>query len=150
MNKDIKINPFCSAMAGIKALHFIDIKSVSSILPSGEGCVLTLKSGKSWSQIHFKKASAESVPDGNAYLHTVETTVPGKGENDVSDLMTMTEGRYVIRITDNNGIKWIVGDEEEGLRMNIKDSTDGSADGETGYTVTFSGHSLWAQMKLNP
>ena len=42
MNKDIKINPFCSAMAGIKALHFIDIKSVSSILPSGEGCVLTL------------------------------------------------------------------------------------------------------------
>lgn len=146
MNKNIQKNPFCSAMAGIKTLHYIDIKNIATFFPSGDGLAVTLKAHTSWTQVQFTQASCDVKPDGDAFLHTINATVPGKGTMSARDLMELRYGRYLVRVTDNNGVRWMCGDTDEGLQLSYEEVNEGSADGETAYRITISGLSMWPQM----
>lgn len=133
-------------MAGIKTLHYIDIKSVESLLPSGEGLAATLVQDAAWSQVLFSKASCDSQEEGDVFKHTVNATVPGKGTVKPRDLMELRYGRYLVKAKDNNGVSWLIGDTDEGLRFSFEEVNEGTAEGETAYNIVFSGLSIWPQM----
>lgn len=135
-------------MAGIKTLHYIDIKDIASLLPLGERLDVHLSQGAAWSQIFFSSATCNSEQDGNVFQHTVEATVPGKGTVSPRDLLEMYYGRYMVKVVDNNGLWWLVGDNEEGLRFTFQDTNDGTADGDTSYKLVFTGLSIWPQMQM--
>lgn len=134
-------------MAGIKTLHYVDIKKVATFMPSGEGMSITLAQGAAWSKVLFSEASCNTVLEGDAFSHIVNATVPGKGKVSARDLMELCYGRYIVKATDNNGVSWLIGDTEEGLRFAFEDVNEGTAEGETAYRLTFSGLSMWPQMK---
>lgn len=136
-------------MAGIKTLHYIDIKNITRFHPTGEGVTVTLIQSAVWSQVRFSSARCDTVPEGDAFRHTIEATVPGKGTVSMRDLIELRYGRYLVRVTDNNGIQWICGDDEDGLRFSFEDINEGNPNGETSYNLAFSGLSVWPQMKLN-
>ena len=133
-------------MSGIKTLQYIDIKSVESLLPSGEGLAVTLAQGAAWSKVHFSTTTNNTQQEGDAFSHTIEATVPGKGTVSPRDLMELRYGRYLVNIVDNNGLSWLCGDMEEGLRFSFEEVNEGTAEGETAYKLTFSGLSLWPDM----
>lgn len=148
MEKNLEKNPFCSAMAGVKTLHYIDIKNVVKTTPKEDGWSVTLAAGHYWSRIHFTTAQTTTQSEGECYRHTVETKLPAKGALAVRDIMALERGRYLVRVTDNNGVRWLMGDKTAPMRLTVTDSNDGNADGETAYKLTFSGLSQWPQMKI--
>lgn len=135
-------------MAGIKTLHYIDVDNVTSQRPSGDGWSVTLASGHEWKQIHFSQVQAATEREGGCYRHSVEATVPGKGSVSARDLLTLEQGRYLVRATDNNGVQWLIGDTESPLRLTVTDTHGGTPQEETAYRLTFSGISLWPQMRI--
>ncbi len=149
MEKNLEKNPFCSAMAGVKTLHYVDIKNVATMTPTEDGWNVTLASGHYWSRIHFKNAKVNTESVGECYRHTVEVTVPAKGGVPVRDLMTLERGRYLVRVTDNNGVKWLMGDTTAPMRMTMKDNNDGSPEGETAYNIAFSALTAFPQMMMS-
>ena len=135
-------------MAGVKLLHYVDVKNVTSQTPNGDGWTVVLKSGHYWSRIHFATAKIDSESDGEAYRHTVEIALPAKGGVAARDLMALERGRYLVRATDNNGVQWLMGDTEAPLRLTVQDNNDGTAEGSTAYNLLFSGLTQWPQMKI--
>ena len=148
MEKNIEKNPFCSAMAGTKTLHYIDVKNITSMIPKNDGWNVSLRSGHDWKRIHFSKCKTGTSTDGETYKHTAEATIPAKGNMSVRDIMVLERGRYVIKITDNNGIQWLMGDTTAPMRMSVTDTNGGSPNEETGYLIVFSGVSAWPQMRI--
>lgn len=135
-------------MAGVKLLHYIDIKNVVSSTPSGDGWKVTLKNGHYWSRIHFSSATPNSESEGECYRHTIDVALPGKGAVAVRDIMALERGRYLVRVTDNNGVQWLIGDTETPLRMKVQDTNDGTPSGATAYNITISGLTQWPQMRI--
>ena len=135
-------------MAGIKTLHYIDKDSITSMNPYGEGWNIVLGNGKSWCRIQFSACKAETQDEGSMYRHTVEAAIPAKGGMSARDLMELQQGRYVVKVIDYNGNEWLVGDKACPMRLTVTDENGGTPDGETAYTLTFSGLSVWPQMIL--
>jgi len=148
MEKNIEKNTFCSAMAGVKKLQYIDVKNVKSLMPHLDGWRLLLKEGHYLSRVSFHETKVHTLPDGNAYTHTVEAAIPAKGGVAARDLMRMEQGRYLVIVTDNNSKLWLLGDTEEPLRASVSDSNEGTAGEFTGYRLTFSGTTQWPQMQV--
>lgn len=148
MEKELNQNEFCSAMAGVKLLHYVDVKNVDSQTPNGDGWTVVLKNGHYWRRIHFSTAKVGCNEEGDAYRHTLEVALPGKGAVAVRDIMTLERGRYLVRVTDNNGVKWLMGDTETPMRMKVSDNNDGTPDGTTAYNLTITGLTQWPQMKV--
>lgn len=134
-------------MAGVKTLHYTDVKSIATMTPTADGWSVTLSNGHYWRRIHFTRVKAETVSEGECYRHTVEAVLPAKGGVAARDIMALERGRYLVRGTDNNGVRWLMGDNTAPMRLKVTDTNDGTADGETAYTLTFSGLSQWPQMK---
>lgn len=109
---------------------------------------VTLASNHTWKRIDFSNATAESTPEGVVFNHVVDVTINSKGNESVRDLMTLSQGRYMVRVTDNNGVKWLKGTKETPLRMSITELNDGIATGETNYKLTFQGLCVWPEMKI--
>ena len=135
-------------MAGIKTLHYVDIKSVSDMTPTADGWNVTLSSGHDWKRIHFSQCKAETLSEGDFYRHSVEATIPAKGGLAARDIMELERGRYLVRITDNNGIRWLMGDTTAPMRFKVEDINNGNPASETAYRLTFSGLNAWPQMKI--
>lgn len=135
-------------MAGIKTLHYVDIKNVSDMTPTADGWNVTLSSGHYWSRIYFAEAKAETKSEGDCYRHTVEASIPAKGGVTARDIMALERGRYLVRITDNNGIRWLMGDTTAPMRVTVTDINGGTPEEETAYRLTFSGLNAWPQMKV--
>lgn len=148
MEKELKKNHFCSAMAGVKLLHYVDVKNVVSQKPSGDGWNVILKNNHYWSRIHFSKVKVGTDEEGESYRHTIEAHLPGKDAVAARDLMKLQRGRYLVRVTDNNGVQWLVGDTTTALHLAVRDENEGEAVSETAYILTFSGLTQWPQMIL--
>lgn len=148
MEKNIEKNTFCSAMAGVKLLHYVDVKNVKSLTPYMDGWKLRLNEGHYTSRVNFNEVKVQTVPEGNAYTHTVEVAIPAKGGVAARDLMRMEQGRYIVLVTDNKNKVWLLGDTEEPMKVAVTDSNEGTADAFTGYRLTFTGTTQWPQMQL--
>lgn len=135
-------------MAGIKTLHYVDIKNVESMMPTTDGWSVTLATGHDWKQIQFADAKANTESDGEIYKHTVEATLPAKGDLSVRDLMVLERGRYLVRVTDNNGVRWLMGETTAPMRLTVADNNDGKASGDTSYRLVFSAKTHFPQMKV--
>lgn len=135
-------------MAGVKLLHYVDIKNVTSQTPSGDGWAVVLKHNHYWSRIHFSTVKLGCDTEGECYNHSVEVALPGKGAVAARDIMALERGRFMLRVTDNNGVRWLIGDTETPLRLKVQDNNDGTPDGTTAYNLLFSGLTQWPQMVL--
>ena len=103
MEKNLEKNPFCSAMAGIKTLHYADIKNVSDMTPTADGWNVTLSSGHYWSRIYFAEAKAETKSEGSVNTSQRRSgstryhgsgTWPISGEDNRQQRNPLADGRH--------------------------------------------------------
>lgn len=138
MEKNLEKNPICAAMAGIQSVYYADFDIVESCLPLNGGVTVSLLAGHSWSLIEADEAKASATyEDVLAWRHHVELLYHGNQREVESDLMEMTQRRFLVKVVDNNGTEWLYGHGASPLRFHFESENSGEADGETAYRLTF-------------
>ena len=136
-------------MAAIKTLHFIDIDAIDSIVLTKDGWAVNIKPNRYWSRIHFAEATANvQLRQGDKYECRVELTLHGVGSNAERDLLKLHQCHYLVRLTDYNGAKWLLGDEGTPLSFQLEDVRSGSPAEGSHYRCSFAGLTDWPAMRL--
>lgn len=138
MEKTLSRNENCQAMAGIASVYYADINIVNVFDPVQDGVKCTIHSGHAWSEIEHDGATANATPeDGHAYRHVVECVYHGSQQEMVRTLDEMSRGRYLVRVSDNNGTDWVYGTPDTPLHMSFESVNDGEEEGDTSYKLRF-------------
>lgn len=138
MEKNFEKNPICSAMAGIQSVYYADFDNVVICLPVAGGVSVELSAGHGWSLIETDEAKASAnYEEVLAWRHRVELLYHGNQREVESDLMEMTQRRFLVKVVDNNGTEWLYGHGASPLRFHFESENSGEADGETAYRLTF-------------
>lgn len=138
MEKNFEKNPVCSAMAGIQSVYYVDFDNVQICLPAPNGVSVVLLANHSWSLIEADEAKASAnYEEVLAWRHRVELLYHGNQREVESDLMEMTQRRFLVKVVDNNGTEWLYGHGTSPLRFRFESENSGEADGETAYRLTF-------------
>ncbi len=125
-------------MAGIKSVYYVDIDNVENCLPVNGGVSVSLLASHTWSLIEADDAKASaSYEDIQAWRHQVELVYHGNQQAVESDLMEMTQHRFLVKVVDSNGTEWLYGHTSSPLRFHFESQTNGEADEVTAYTLTF-------------
>ena len=138
MDKTFEKNPICSAMAGIQSVYYADFDNVETCLPGNGGVIVSLLAGHSWSLIEADETKASAAyEDVLAWRHHVELLYHGNQREVESDLVEMTQRRFLVKVVDNNGTEWLYGYGSCPLRFRFDSENGGEADSETAYRLTF-------------
>ena len=138
MEKNFEKNPVCSAMAGIQSVYYVDFDNVQICLSAPNGVSVVLLANHSWSLIEADEAKVSAIyEDVLAWRHHVELLYHGNQREVESDLMEMTQRRFLVKVVDNNGTEWLYGHGASPLRFRFESENSGEADGETAYRLTF-------------
>lgn len=138
MEKNFEKNPVCSAMAGIQSVYYVDFDNVQICLSAPNGVSVVLLANHSWSLIEADEAKVSAIyEDVLAWRHRVELLYHGNQREVESDLMEMTQRRFLVKVVDNNGTEWLYGHGASPLRFRFESENSGEADGETAYRLTF-------------
>lgn len=125
-------------MAGIQSVYYADIDNVAICLSGNGGVMVSLLPGHTWSLIESDEAKASATyEDVLAWRHHVELLYHGNQQQVESDLMEMTQRRFLVKVVDNNGTEWLYGHGNSPLRFHFDSGNDGGADSETAYRLTF-------------
>ena len=139
MEKNFEKNPICSAMAGIQSVYYVDFDNVQTCLSAATGGVqVSLLTNHNWSIIEADEVKASAnYEEVLAWRHRVELLYHGNQREVESDLMEMTQRRFLVKVVDNNGTEWLYGHGASPLRFRFESENSGEADGETAYRLTF-------------
>ena len=142
----------CNCMAGIVRVEIVPSWSIERLRRAGGQASVELATGEVWTPIPCEKAQySETAGSGDAKSRTLTCTLSiTQGSNRLRDIETMTEERYVAMVTDGRGVKWIIGDEQEPLRLSWSRTNEGEADGRDEVVLTFSSEGRWGAMELRP
>lgn len=114
---------------------------------TGSGAWLTmpvLVDSGSWSE------DLTTSPQGDYYTVNISATLPADSPAVRAEINAMKQRRYLLRITDRNGTKLIVGTPDMPLRFDSKFQS-GNQPGDTrGYRITFQGAALQASPGYTP
>lgn len=126
-------------MAGWKKMELIDKDDITAFDLSSFNEV-TITSTVPFSSIDAKKIllSYPYNEDDKKYDVSVQCDVVGTANQYDSKLNQMTNHKYIVRLIDNAGIKWIIGTDDEPLNFAYVHIGDANAAGEHKYTLTFS------------
>ena len=125
-------------MAGIQSVYYVDYENVLICLPGNGGIYVSLLAGHTWSLIEADEVKASAnYEDILAWRHQVELLYHGNQQKAESDLMEMTQRRFLVKVVDNNGTEWLYGHVASPLRFHFESENSGEADGETAYRLTF-------------
>lgn len=125
-------------MAGIQSVYYADFDNVETCLPLNGGVTVSLLAGHTWSLIESDEAKASAAyEDVLAWRHHVELLYHGNQQQVESDLMEMTQRRFLVKVVDNNGTEWLYGHRCSPLRFQFWSENGGGADSETAYRLTF-------------
>lgn len=142
-------NNKCNNMAGIYRFAFADHRNITNILPYQDTVIMYESVDTVWYELNSKLITVESRQIGaRAYEHTVTIKI-AKNEVLGQALSILPRKRYIGKIYYNNETVWLIGTREEPLRLTIDDTSDGTADGETIYTLTFRGQCTKPQLSLS-
>lgn len=135
---EMRANCAMRSMAGMRGVEFIDAESVESITPRATGTELVLKPMEGWNRLQVKMGEATMTSNedaGNAYANEVSVTFRGLGGEWERMVEQMKQKRWVLRLTDNNGVQWVVGNKEVPMRFGFNIINDGSATGRSAYEM---------------
>ena len=136
-------------MAGISNVYYADITTINTIKPKNDGMEVTFASGKTWHVIEHDGANYNTASaEGRAYTLTVDLIYHGNQTQSVRDLDAMTQCRFAVKVVDNNGVEWLLGDKEVPMRFSYSSNNDGEAAGETAYKLHFEATGPWPEMRL--
>lgn len=125
-------------MAGIQSVYYADIDNVVMCLSGNGGVLVSLLPGHTWSLIESDEAKASATyEEVLAWRHHVELLYHGNQQQVESDLMEMTQRRFLVKVVDNNGTEWLYGHGHSPLRFQFESENGGGADSETAYRLTF-------------
>lgn len=125
-------------MAGIQSVYYVDFDNVQICLSAPNGVSVVLLANHSWSLIEADEAKVSAIyEDVLAWRHHVELLYHGNQREVESDLMEMTQRRFLVKVVDNNGTEWLYGHGASPLRFRFESENSGEADGETAYRLTF-------------
>lgn len=132
-------NGRCQTMAGWEKIELIDKDDISAFDLSSSNEV-TITSNLPFSSIDAKKISLsyKYIKDDKNYDVLVQCDVFGTANQYDSILHQMTNHKYVVRLTDNAKVKWIIGTDDEPLNFDYVHIGEDNAAGEHKYTLTFS------------
>lgn len=138
MNTPLLRNPACAGMPGIHQVQYIDIADVISIQHTPEGSVIVPKFGIKPSDIEADSVSAVSeYLEGQAFRHTADILYHGTATSADPILEAMTQRRFLIIYTDNDGTRWLLGTQYTPLAFTFSQTNDGEPDGVTAYNLHF-------------
>lgn len=135
-------------LGGVMLFKFIPIDDVQEIPTAINNIIasgITLKPSTRWFEfygtigtIEFNEDQAESEA-GAYYKKSVKAITP-KNRTELDLIFNeMKDRRFILDVTDNNGIRKIVGTKQEGLRFTAKASTKAEASQRNEYQIEFSG-----------
>ncbi len=138
MEKNFEKNPICTAMAGIQSVYYADVENIASCFQKSGGMEVNFVTNHGWSLIEADGVKAEAKHESPwAWRHSVKLTYHGNQQGVESDLMEMTQLRFLVKMIDNNGTEWLYGHICSPLRFRFDSDNDGEYDGETAYQMTF-------------
>lgn len=89
-------------------------------------------------------------PQGDYYNISISATLPADSPAVRAEINGMKQRRYLLRITDRNGAKHIVGTPDMPLRFDSKYQSGNQPGDSRGYRITFQGAALHASPGYTP
>lgn len=147
------ITPFCGTrnIPGITKLEYLPIdwlddgdyeeviyqgnfqKAINPTLGGQSWLTLPFFAGATWTE------AADSSAFGNVFTQEISGVIPKMTAAQQSELEKMGRHRFILRITDRNGLVWLVGRKEEPLQF-FANSNAGSISGAgNGHQFRFTG-----------
>lgn len=134
---NLRRNPACASMSGIKKIEFTEANNVTAFTRSARGISLSA-AASAWRAIELDEGVMSSPDNGNGGYDTEITGVfCATGTEIDRTLAEMREQRFILRLTDNKGVKWIAGTRDQPLRFEYGHNNDGTPDGKTAYDIRF-------------
>ncbi len=139
-----------SNQAGLQLVEYTPVASVSSFPSIANGVIssaLTFAAGARWYSVYgsmSKKGYDEGGKEtehGFLYSPEIQLFYPGDtiATRQLLKLMEAPFHRYLLRLTDHNGFKRLVGTPWQGLTFGYEFTTDDNMGGARGYRLTWAG-----------
>lgn len=150
LTQDFNLNADCrDAIGGIKAVFFLEIGNVSSVVDvSGVVTVITKAAGTIFRKYTLIRATSNAsdaltVSEANGTIfsaQTLEIIINKRDANTRNEIMILGRVNVAAVVTDNNGKSFLYG-REFGLTMGAGTGATGTAWGDrNGYTLPFAGN----------
>ena len=147
--KNITKNPSCMSMAGLKTIEFLSVDDgISIYFTSSTSCSVV-------TQATFTTVDAENITlnaklnDAGAFETVVTCDVFGTSVAIDNHLFLMAFLRFVLIVTDNNNVRFVVGNTNTPLHFAYEHIADASPGGEHKYKFTFSADTELPPLKLD-
>jgi hypothetical protein len=137
------------SIGGLKEVWFAALDDIATWTGSnGAYTAITMDSGKYFWKYELVKESSNfaeavntNVQNGTVfYGQTLEIILNKLQVNTRNEILLLAKNRLVAIVTDNNGVKWVLG-KDNGLDLTGGGSNTGTAFGDrNGYTLTFTGN----------
>ena len=125
MAQDLKRNSFHQSGIIVRKMEYTETAHISTT-PVDDGVKVT--GSAVWGKVEFETCELTMEAHGTAYYIEVVATFEGSATNYAGVLTAMMGGHWVVRLTDMNGDRWLVGSEEEALRFEWSQSRSSSHD----------------------
>lgn len=140
-----------SNLGGNYFFKFIPVSHVESIPQAYKSEIhhaVVLKPNSRWFDFYCTKGTIDFLDEqqeskqGDFHLKTISGFVP-KDRVDLKNLFdVMMNDKFIVDITDNNGVRKLVGSIDEPLTFKSKFTTGNDVNKRNGYTITFSGEGI--------
>lgn len=134
----------CSGMAGIVRVEVVEDYAVERLRRLGGEVAVWLADGEGWRELRCEAAEYEESGDsGDAVSRTLRCTIPIGQAELLSKIKEATQARWVARVTDGRGERWIIGDDQEPLELTWSRTNEGKAEGKDAVTVQLGSEGRW-------
>ncbi|MBQ6651838.1 MAG: hypothetical protein IJM81_00370 [Prevotella sp.] len=114
MAQDLKRNSYSQSGIIVRKLEYTETAHITTT-PTDSGVAVT--GNAVWGDVEFSTCEVAMEAYGTTYNIEVTATFEGTANNYAGVLTGMMSGRWVVRLTDLNGDRWLVGTEDEALRF---------------------------------
>jgi hypothetical protein len=138
-------------MAGIVRVELAAAWSIEKLRRAGGKVVsLELTEGAGWRRLDFAKADYNETGErGESRKRTLKMVMPiSEGGEVLEGIEELAEERWVVRMTDGRGVRWIIGDEQEPLVLTWSRTNAGEANGKYEIVMQLESEGRWGAMEL--
>lgn len=128
----------CVYMSGFKKIEYLSVKNLQSInIANFNTRSVTCKENTDFSLIETKKISLSNPSQDGSYNLDISCILKGVANQYDALLNQMVNDKYIIKLTDNNGVCWLAGSKEEPLNFSSNHIGDESPNGIHHYSLSF-------------
>ena len=137
----------CASVPGVVLVEYVPFEDVERFVHViGAKMMVVLKSGASWTAIRGSRYSYSGEYQGR-YGHEIRVSLP-KWELSGVHISELVKGRYVVRMTDRSGKRWLVGAHIP-LHLKQEEEAPDTATRPQGITLTFYNNSVYPRREYS-